>query len=493
MPGAGGEANTGDAGKGHHADASDVDASVEGGATVDASTDAAEADAHDGNTTHKAPCDATHLDCDLDPKNGCETDTQSDVGHCGGCNVACSNAGTTAQLCSAGVCKATCDANHLDCNGDGKDGCETDAQNDAANCGACKYACSKANASAAACVKGACTAACATGFGDCGHPKPAADDGCETDLNAPANCGACGHDCAGATCTTRACDSLTFASAVDSPSSVTVDDVYVHWTQIDTQSHLGIVLRAPVRGGQATTVASKAGAGGVANDGSYVYWCGGSPAAIKRQLIGTIGEGTTVISDSSIMVSPCPMAVDATNVYWADYGIRQVFKMPKDGSGQPGALTATFNIGTSELVVDGPNLYYGAGSVTPISGDGLTMVTTFQGGGQLGYTAFDGTYVYYQAQIGQKVGVARTLKTMAGAPEQIYPGAGNGPLAVDATYLYVADDTGIYRFPKAGGAGVLVSSEVNRVVDMVLVKNVLYWVNQGTVSTSDGSVKKLAL
>jgi hypothetical protein len=93
------------------------------------------------------------------------------------------------------VCyQIACPAGVGDCNGDPADGCET-ALDTPSNCGACGLACALPHASAS-CDGGACTlGACDPGYGDCdGNPQ----NGCEASLALvpnSANCGACGVSC----------------------------------------------------------------------------------------------------------------------------------------------------------------------------------------------------------------------------------------------------------------------------------------------------------
>lgn len=107
-----------------------------------------------------------------------------------------------------GTFSCACIAPWADCDGNPANGCEADTDTDPLACGGCTLACTQANVNVV-CVAGACGGACKEGFGDCNGAASA--DGCEvslwTDLN---NCGACGRDCGGPVCakcgTGKPCD-----------------------------------------------------------------------------------------------------------------------------------------------------------------------------------------------------------------------------------------------------------------------------------------------
>lgn len=75
--------------------------------------------------------------------------------------------------------------------------CDVDLQNDEENCGACGNACAgdqyrNVLGGIFSCVDGACKLGCVYPQADCdGIP----DNGCETDLSKPSNCGGCGFAC----------------------------------------------------------------------------------------------------------------------------------------------------------------------------------------------------------------------------------------------------------------------------------------------------------
>ena len=79
-------------------------------------------------------------------------DIETDVNNCGGCGLSCSPPAGASSTCADRKCGITCNANRGDCNGDTKDGCESDLQTDNANCGSCNVACQNG----AKCVAGKC-------------------------------------------------------------------------------------------------------------------------------------------------------------------------------------------------------------------------------------------------------------------------------------------------------------------------------------------------
>jgi hypothetical protein len=190
-------------------------------------------------------CDASTADGGY--ANGCETNVDSSLDHCGKCGAACSADNATAQ-CSEGKCQVkTCTAPYQDCDGDGLDcetniqtsatncggcgshgidcssvfpnglgtcsgascqlagcapnfgncdnnlvnGCETDVRSDVQHCGDCRVSCKTTNASGTACTTGTCRPSCNPGFGACTD----ASLGCTDRLDTPAHCGSCTNSC----------------------------------------------------------------------------------------------------------------------------------------------------------------------------------------------------------------------------------------------------------------------------------------------------------
>jgi hypothetical protein len=139
-----------------------------------------------------ASCNAGFGNCDGNAANGCEVNTGFDARNCGACGEACSTANGTPS-CATGTCRIACSAGFADCNLDPDDGCETNTNTGLANCGACGTACAAPNGTPV-CAAGACgVGACAREFANCdGSPT----NGCEVNTARDvSNCGGCGLAC----------------------------------------------------------------------------------------------------------------------------------------------------------------------------------------------------------------------------------------------------------------------------------------------------------
>jgi hypothetical protein len=122
-------------------------------------------------------CMANSGDCDGDRVNGCETALRTDATHCGSCETVCHGATNAAAACTAGRCTLNCTHGHADCDGDITNGCETDTNQQAGNCGMCGTVCRAYANSVGTCLGGICAIQCVTGYSDCDGNTAT---GCET-------------------------------------------------------------------------------------------------------------------------------------------------------------------------------------------------------------------------------------------------------------------------------------------------------------------------
>jgi hypothetical protein len=129
-------------------------------------------------------------DCIVGDDEECETNTLTTVEHCGDCNAPCELPHASAA-CAGGACKIDeCEGSWDDCRGGVDDGCETNLETNAENCGECGRACSADNGTPS-CVEGECDILCDTGYDDCDRTP-----GCEARVSSDtANCGGCERVC----------------------------------------------------------------------------------------------------------------------------------------------------------------------------------------------------------------------------------------------------------------------------------------------------------
>jgi hypothetical protein len=149
-------------------------------------------------------CPVGFSDCDGNAANGCETNLQTSATNCGACGASCARANAT-NACSAGVCTApVCVTGFANCDGNALNGCEVSTVTDARNCGACGSVCRMApGLGTASCAASRCAVACNAGYADCDRNP---GNGCESSLNTVTNCGACGRVCGtGQTCSAGNC------------------------------------------------------------------------------------------------------------------------------------------------------------------------------------------------------------------------------------------------------------------------------------------------
>lgn len=148
----------------------------------------------DNGVCGAAPCGTRYKDCNGDPSDGCETDSQRSIDNCGTCGNRCGVGTNAAAVCAAGQCKLACQGGYLDCNNDPSDGCETNGAQDKDNCGTCNNKCTSSGPSNVVCSSGSCiVSSCTAPYLTC---KAGATGSCEVNSsNDVNNCGTCNHVC----------------------------------------------------------------------------------------------------------------------------------------------------------------------------------------------------------------------------------------------------------------------------------------------------------
>lgn len=140
-------------------------------------------------------CKTNFADCQNGLADGCEVNTQTDKDNCNGCGMKCNtDAVTSANTCTNGVCNPTCTGNGAKCDSNGYNGCE-DRNTDASHCGACGTVCALDSVTSSnACSAGSCVPMCITAAGGASCDG-VGTNGCE-DTKVDANhCGGCNIKC----------------------------------------------------------------------------------------------------------------------------------------------------------------------------------------------------------------------------------------------------------------------------------------------------------
>jgi hypothetical protein len=244
-------------------------------------------------------------------------------------------------------------------------------------------------------------------------PSPHYDSGgdaCNANLSSdPANCGSCGHDCAGGSCRTGSCLPAAIVTSADPIRAMGISSSYLVWATVapeifrssldgsgaqsilspgadvselvvagtDIYYTTGDLHRVAIDGTGDTVVVSGGADACLQVSGTSAYVVDGtsSPAAIDT--VDLAGGTRTALVPAGDLLLPWGVAVTSSDVYWSgnqhgnpDGGI---WRMPRDGGAASEILPHLAN----------PNCLtiYGGALFWPNSDDGTIMTSALDGTG----------------------------------------------------------------------------------------------------------------
>src|SRR5258708_20677018 len=140
-------------------------------------------------------CQGSYKDCNMDPSDGCESNTAADPMNCLGCGMKC-NLPNAVAGCANGCFIQSCNMGFGNCDNIAANGCEANVAIDKNNCGMGGKVCANVPNGFPGCANSMCiVGGCMNGFADC---DMIVANGCESPVAAdPNNCGMCGNRCVG--------------------------------------------------------------------------------------------------------------------------------------------------------------------------------------------------------------------------------------------------------------------------------------------------------
>lgn len=165
---------------------------------------------------------------------------------------------------------------------------------------------------------------------NCMMPLTSCNGSCVDTSKDPANCGGCGIDCTGGTCSNGVCNLLPadagMPPAVGDFACVTVDSTYVY---VATGVVNGMVYKVPLNGGAFSPVAMNQGRPhGVKSNGQWVYWTNYQTGQIMRANPNGMNVQTLVQNQNA----PFFLTLDNTYVFWINNGDGSIWRANLDGS-----------------------------------------------------------------------------------------------------------------------------------------------------------------
>lgn len=230
------------------------------------------------------------------------------------------------------------------------------------------------------------------------------------------------------------------------PAEVALDDQFIYWTSAGEY-----IQRAPKSGGEAEIVyqyLASAWSLAIVVDASYLYVTDLNDDAVLRIATKTPGDVTKVAAGDR----PHALTADDAHLYWSvTKGLMKASKgdltpalLHKSDSGNGERVVA-------QIAVDEERVYFSTWLAAGECGGEATILSMLKDGGD--------------------------LVTVVGTEHRI----GNGPMAVDDSFVYWADYYGgrIMKVPKTGGAPLIVACGQDKPRGLAIDASFVYWTTEG--------------
>jgi hypothetical protein len=303
------------------------------------------------------------------------------------------------------------------------------------------------------------------------------------------------------------------------PLAVAVDATSVYWTNTGYPSNSGSVMKVPVCGGEATTLAADRGRPQyIAVDATSVYWvdwlsgpAASGPALVMKVPIG--GGALVTLASVPEPSTPCGIAVDGTSVYWAtmysggdlDPPPVALVKVPL-GGGAPTTLASEAFSGANYtpfqcgVAVDATRVYWTTNQsilTVPRDGGAVTTLVSLDGFMAPNAIAIDATSLYWTSNAAALPAPNLVMKVSlnGGTPTTLGSTQGSWGIAVDSTSVYWTEATAVMRVPLDGGPASVLAATYNGANGLAVDGTSVYWVDgfggSARTTTNDGAVLKL--
>ncbi len=225
---------------------------------------------------------------------------------------------------------------------------------------------------------------------------------------------------------------------------------------------------------------------GLVVDGSNIYSFALTGCLPDSLVSGTLmakplgGGSATKMSQFSIPYPFPPrrlIAVDASNLYAADFDGQYIFRYPK-GTTTGSLMTTNALRGAPVGVVAGDGNVYWDDNGAAVWKQAATggSITQLASGGGSGFLALDATHVYFAGG-----GALARVSTTGSTPQTLVPTGVAGPLAIDDTHVVYTTSTAVMMVGKTGGTPVTIAADQGAVADVAVDSSGVYWLTSSAV------------